>query len=141
MAKNRFTVSTSGLKEVQTILKELGRKAPRALARALYKEAEQIMGRSKADFVPVRDGHLRASGKVLLPKIEGNRVTVEAGFGDNAAPYALKIHEYPLAGKTGKPGAATVGGWKFLEIPYTEAVFDMDERIAAELRKEMPETR
>ena len=80
MSKKAFRVTVTGLKETQQALQDLGKRAPRALAKALTREAEQIMGRSKSEFVPVRDGHLRASGKVLPPKIEGNRVTVEAGY-------------------------------------------------------------
>lgn len=37
---------------------------------------------------------------------------VAIGYG---AFYAAYVHEYPLAGKTGKVGASTVGEWKFLE--------------------------
>lgn len=156
MAKSKFTVRHSGLKQTISVLKQLGKKAPRALGDALFDEADQIIGRSKADFVPVRDGHLRASGKALLPVINGNRVTVEAGFGDNSAPYALAVHENPRAGKTGgvspsgrqyartKKGKglwAKTGQWKYLEVVYREAVFGMDARIAERLRAEFPEAR
>lgn len=55
----------------------------------------------------------QASSSTVAEMSKGGRApTVAVGY---SAVYALSVHENPRAGKTGKPGASTVGVWKFLE--------------------------
>ena len=47
-------------------------------------------------------------------RLDGKMPSAEVGF---SAVYAMTVHENPKAGRTGRPGAATVGEYKFLETP------------------------
>jgi hypothetical protein len=115
-----------GSKALQRELKRRARGAPKALARALFLEAEQIMGKSKR-LVPVDTGALRASGHVQPPKISGKKVSVLLGYGGAAAPYAVFVHERPA-----RHNSPTM--WKYLETPLNEAIPGMAGRIARRLR-------
>lgn len=109
-------------------LKRRARKAPKALAGALFIEAEGIMGKSKR-IVPVDKGALRASGHVQTPQISGKKVSVTLGYGGAAAPYAVFVHERPA-----RHNAPTQ--WKFLEVPLNQAIPGMPGRIARRLRRD-----
>ena len=117
-----------GSKALQRELKKRAREAPKALAGALFIEAERIMGKSKR-LVPVDTGALRASGHVQLPKISGKKVRVVLGYGGAAAPYAVFVHERPA-----RHNAPTQ--WKYLETPLNAAIPGMAGRIARRLRRE-----
>lgn len=60
-----------------------------------------------------------------------DQAVVEIGF---SAVYATRIHELPQAGKTGKPGASTVGEWKFLESALKENESEILNIVAREVR-------
>lgn len=115
------------------------------LAQALYEEAELIMGISKEEYVPVMDGTLRATGHVKPPVIAGPTIEVTLGYGGPAAPYALSVHENPRSGHTegvspqGRPYKrwAKVGGWKYLEIPVSQAMPGLVSRIGLTLQEIM----
>ena len=129
----------SGVPKVMKALKSLGDKGPKAMGGALFREGESIMGDSKEKFVPVITGNLRSSGHVDKPKITTKGASVEFGFGGPAAPYALAVHENPNTGKTAE--GSRVGEWKYLETPYKQHLKDMDERVAKDMRAQLPETR
>jgi len=135
----KFHVKVSGLPKVMKALKSLGDKGPKAMGGALFREGESIMGDSKEKFVPVVTGNLRSSGHVDKPKITTKGASVELGFGGPAAPYALAVHENPNTGKTAE--GSRVGEWKYLETPYKQHLKDMDERVAKDMRAQLPETR
>jgi hypothetical protein len=118
-----------GSKALQRELKKRGREAPKAMAKALFQEAERIMGKSKR-IVPVDKGPLRASGHVQLPEIRGKKVSVTLGYGGAAAPYAVIVHEKPA-----RHNAPTQ--WKYLEVPLNEAIPGMAGRIARSLRRDV----
>ena len=144
MAKT-VTVSLKGDKEFKKILKKLGDNAPKAIGKVLYGEAEEIMGDSKANYVPVAPdgGTLRASGHVQLPKIKGSKVTVTMGYGGAASAYALAVHEHlsehsprswKIAESKGTGVHFNVGGPKYLETPTLEAAKDMPRRLSNGLK-------
>jgi hypothetical protein len=135
----KFHVKVSDLPKVMKALKSLGDKGPKAMGGALFREGESIMGDSKEKFVPVITGNLRSSGHVDKPKITTKGASVEFGFGGPAAPYALAVHENPNTGKTAE--GSRVGEWKYLETPYKQHLKDMDERVAKDMRAQLPETR
>ena len=122
----KITARLRGSRELRRELKRRGRQAPKALARALFQEAEQIMSVSKR-LVPVDTGALRASGHVQLPVIRGKKVKVVLGYGGAAAPYAVFVHE-----KQARHNPPTQ--WKYLEKPLFQAVPGMAGRIAKRLR-------
>jgi hypothetical protein len=139
MAAPKFHVTVSGLPKVQKALKALGKKGPKAMGKALFREGEGIMGDSKEKFVPVVTGNLRASGHVNLPKITINGASVQLGYGGPAAPYALAVHENPNVGKT--ETGSQVGEWKYLERPYKQRVKGMGDRVAKDMKAALPETK
>lgn len=117
-------VRWEGMDRLERVFAELPKVAARELAAALVQEAEQVMTRSKRDFVPVDLGVLRASGHVAPPDIRGDRVTVTLGYGGAAAAYALIQHErldfnHPRGGQA-----------KYLEQPVLEAAAGLGGRLA-----------
>ena len=134
----KFHVTIRGLPQVKKALKKLGDKGPKVMGGALFREAEGIMGDSKEKYVPVVTGNLRSSGHVQLPKITSKGAAVELGYGGPAAAYALAVHENPNTGKTAK--GSQVGEWKYLETPFKQHLRNMDQRVAADMRKQLPET-
>lgn len=124
----RLKAQIRGSKALQRELKRRAREAPKALAGALFIEAERIMGKSKR-IVPVDKGALRASGHVQLPVIKGKKVSVTLGYGGAAVRYAVIVHEKPA-----RHNAPTQ--WKYLEKPLNEAIPGMGSRIARRLRRE-----
>lgn len=130
----------TGTERVQAALAALGEAGPSAVARGLYREAQDILTVSQEQYVPVDTGALRNSGFVQEPV--GMSVTL--GYG---APYALVTHENPRAGKTAgvsPSGAhykhwARVGEWKYLETPWKAATAGMADRLAGDLEDAVTE--
>ena len=122
----KITARLRGSAALKRELKRQGKKARKALARALFLEGEQIMAKSKR-LVPVDTGALRASGHVQLPVIRGKKVTVVLGYGGAAAPYAVFVHE-----KQARHNPPTQ--WKYLEQPLNEAIPGMAGRLAKRIR-------
>jgi len=136
-----------GLDELRSVVKKYGDRAPKAAARAMYREAEKIMAKAKP-LTPVDTGNLRASGHVQPPEFKRGSVTVRLGFGGTAGVtkrdskgksagkedvyvgYAVYVHEVQAKHNPGTQ-------WKYLETPFMEAAGDMDKRLAAEVRTEL----
>lgn len=97
------------------------------LADALYTEAELIMTDSKMNYVPVDTGVLRNSGTVQKPVITRTDVTVTLGYGGPAAPYAIRVHEYPPSFGQGKN--------KYLSRPLNKAERGMITRVANAMKQ------
>lgn len=114
-----------GLAEFRAKLRTMGTAGFKAAVASAYRSFEEIMTKSKEEYVPVDQGPLRASGTVLPPEVSGSSATITMGYGGPSAPYAIAVHENPRAGKTGglspqgKPYEhwARTGGWKYLETP------------------------
>lgn len=124
-----LTVVLEGTKELMAVLKRLGTRAPVAAGRALFREAEAIMTSAKGR-TPVDTGALQGSGHVELPDVDMTGAQVVLGFGGAAAPYAIFVHEDLTA-------RHTVGEAKFLEKSVDEARRGMEQRLAADLRREL----
>lgn len=118
--------------KVLAALQALGPKAGKAIASALYKEGNRIMGVSKEE-VPVEFGNLKASGTVLLPRREGDATIVEMGYGGSAGSqgadvgYAIYVHEDMNA-------RHPVGKAKYLEDPMKAAESGFADRIAKDIK-------
>lgn len=88
-----MSVELSG---TDTLLRKLAIGGPpvaRALARAIYEEANEVFRESQMQ-VPYRTGALAGSGMVNLPAIDASgNILVEIFYGGAAAPYALWVHE------------------------------------------------
>jgi len=117
-----MTITITGTREIERILRQLGERAPREAAKALYETAEEIMADSKENYCPVDTGNLRGTGNVQQPAIGRNDVSVELGYN---ADYAAVVHElldvyHP------------VGQAKFLETPISQT--DITGKLAEKLR-------
>lgn len=124
----KIDVEVQGVDALIRRLKQLEPEAQQATGAALYQEAEQIMTRSKQEFVPVKTGVLRGTGHVNEPEVHGSTIQVTMGYGGPAAPYALKQHEDLTFNHP-------VGQAKYLERPTLEAVRGMGQRLADRIRK------
>lgn len=119
----RISVDLLGDKKLLNLLATGGPAAAQATGRAIYEEAQIIFAESQR-LVPVRTGALRASGQVFPPKVSGNDIEVEMGYGGAAAPYAIYVHER-LDLSHDAPTSA-----KFLETPVLQAADKIASRIA-----------
>lgn len=128
MAKDGFSVTLKGGKELEQKLARIGPEGLKTAAVSLKDSGDNIMSISQDQFCPVMTGTLKSTGYVNEPEIHGSSVEVTLGYGGPAAKYALKVHENPRSGATGgvsPSGAkykrwAKVGQWKYLETPLKE---------------------
>jgi hypothetical protein len=136
-------LKVKGVDELKRILKQLGDKAPKEAAKALYVEAQNIMSKSKDKYVPVDTSTLKNSGFVKLPEITGNKVSITLGYGGAASEYALAVHEHLsehspqswiIAESEGDGVNFNVGGPKYLEIPLMNAKRGMAKRLARRIQ-------
>jgi hypothetical protein len=93
MAEISVDMTWQGAEQMVAKLQKLKGNVPLALSRGLYRAGEHIVGEAKERYVPVRRGHLRASGRCSRPSIQGAEVSVRLSFGDAAVRYALVQHE------------------------------------------------
>jgi len=121
---------TASSKAMAERLGMIAAKAPRALGGALYREAQGVMAQA-LPLTPILTGALRRSGHVDEPEITGSGAFVTLGFGGDAAPYAVYVHENLTARHTPPTQA------KFLEQPLNDAVDGMADRLAVEAGKAM----
>jgi hypothetical protein len=111
-------------------LRALAKKSPKALERALYKEAQIEMTEMKRQ-TPVEFGTLRDSGLVEQPRwVNGSTLVVELGFGGAAEDYAIYVHEDLDA-------FHAVGNAKFVEIPLNDSKPYMARRVAERWAKDL----
>ena len=160
MANPNMTLS--GGPRIVGNLKKLGDAGPRLAGQALYLEGKQIEGEAKR-LTPVDRNALRGSGNTRRGGSKDSPEVV-VFFGGAAAPYAVVVHEGRLPGSRRPPSEALepwvtrklgltgaemrsaayfiarkIGemgtvGVKFLEIPFRQAVVQMDMRIASFIR-------
>lgn len=104
----------------------------RDLEQAVHGTANTVLNESKK-IVPVDKGTLKDSGRVERPKVDGDGVEVEIGYGGAASDYALIVHENMNARHADGKSA------KYLEIPVKAAettfVKDVLRRYARNLRR------
>lgn len=121
----KVRVKIDGTQDVLRGLVVAHEAARKALAGALFIEANNVMNESK-EIVPVDTGYLRASGYVDLPREGPGGINVEMGY---TAPYAIYVHENLNARHA--PGKQA----KFLEQPLMKAQEGMPERVAAHIQR------
>ena len=134
-----FSVEFEGLEKA---LKQLGaytERVEKAIESALFIEGEQTMAESRP-LVPVKDGILKASGFVSLPKTEGDDIFVDIGYGGPAGSgnqngetntkdvgYAVFVHEILT-------NFHRVGQAKYLEAAINKRKPDYSDRLARRIR-------
>jgi hypothetical protein len=142
MASKGITVEVTGMKEALATLQQMGPKAQASIGPLLTQFANTKVVTEAKKLVPVLDGGLKGSIQALEPVTDGQRISVKVVAGGVAAPYALAVHENPRAGKTGgvSPSGkryarwATVGQWKYLEIPAMAAAKESAQWFANAVR-------
>lgn len=89
------TMKLDNVREVRANLMKVAKGFHSIEAMALWDVASEIMDEA-LERVPVDQGVLRSSGRVLPPVRKGDTVEVKLGFGDGGAEdYAIPIHEHP----------------------------------------------
>jgi hypothetical protein len=111
-----------GDEELIKALKEGKEQSPRAIAQAIWEEANLIFAKSQV-LVPVDTGVLRGSGGVSAPQQGPQGFYVDIFYGGPAAPYALYVHE--IIENYHKPPTQA----KYLEQPLMEAQAELQNRI------------
>lgn len=127
MARNGVSVEIAGLPGLQRALRDRPETVRRAVGRGLSQAGEEVMADSKANYVPVRSGALRATGRVEAPATDGTWIRVALGYGGPAAPYALWVHE----------GTRRMRGRKYLERPLDAHASRIPNTVAAAVRREL----
>jgi hypothetical protein len=121
MAKT-YTFTLEGDVELQAVLRAAQLEAPKAVAIAIYEEANVIFAKSQV-LVPVDTGALRGSGGVSAIQGSGQGMYVDIFYGGPAASYALYVHE--IIGNYHKPPTQA----KYLEQPVMEAMSTLQENL------------
>lgn len=116
-------VDLDGFDRLRQVLDRAPNNALRALAGALYAEANATLTASKLE-VPVDKGVLRGSAHVAPPIVAGQTVTVEMGYGGAASEYAEIQHERT-------DFQHRVGKAKFLVDPFMARAGGMGSRLRA----------
>ena len=123
MAKASFTLDLEGDKELVNALKAGKEDTPRAIAQAIWEEANVIFAKSQI-LVPVDTGVLRGSGGVSAPQMGNQGYFVDIFYGGPAASYALYVHE--IIGNYHKPPTQA----KYLEQPFMQSLAEIQNNIS-----------
>lgn len=146
-----ITIELIGDRALSAAYQALGNLALPVVSQSLYETGNVIIADAKENYVPVDFGHLRASGFVDEPVVQGPSTTVALGFGGPDVPYALSVHENPRAGRTFGLGPlrhgkqviykhyAQVGMWKYLELPWKASGAQLLEHLAESLEAAVTE--
>jgi hypothetical protein len=122
MAKT-YTFTLEGDVELQAVLRAAQLEAPKAVAIAIYEEAQVIFAKSQV-LVPVDTSALRGSGDVSAIQGSGQGMYVDIFYGGPAAPYALYVHE--IIGNYHKPPTQA----KYLEQPFMQSLAEIQNNIS-----------
>jgi len=122
MAKT-YTFTLEGDVELQAVLRAAQLEAPKAVAIAIYEEANVIFAKSQV-LVPVDTGALRGSGGVSAIQGSGQKMYVDIFYGGPAASYALYVHE--IIGNYHKPPTQA----KYLEQPFMQSLAEIQNNIS-----------
>ena len=144
----KIKIDVGSLREVQQALAVDAEGVGRAAKAGVRQMGEDIL--NEADqMVPFDTGAL-ASSRAMKETHYGDKYTVEVGYGNSSAPYALVQHErldffHPpkppnkskVGGRQGTgPGADPVTGRgpKFLETPFKKYTKDVSQTLAGYIR-------
>ena len=122
-----MSFDVNGGADMQAQLHTLAFRARIVAGMALKHRADAVMERSKAEFVPVKTGRLRDTGRVESVEFSGSSISVDLKYGGPQAPYAILQHETPWFQHRN-------GQWKFLEQPLYEEAGTMLPQIAADMQ-------
>lgn len=131
----RVEIKVKGLAELQGRLSRLAKENPVAAKRALVRQAEFVMTDSKQNYCPVKDGHLRASGHVV---VDPKWIKVTWSYGGPAGTYLNKQDVgYAVVQHETLTFRHTVGQAEYLKRPLEKAIGSgMGDKIAREIATE-----
>jgi hypothetical protein len=118
-----YTFTLEGDVELQAVLRAAQLEAPKAVAIAIYEEANVIFAKSQV-LVPVDTSALRGSGGVSAIQGSGQGMYVDIFYGGPAASYALYVHE--IIGNYHKPPTQA----KYLEQPFMQSLAEIQNNIS-----------
>lgn len=101
--KSSFGFSIEGDKTLMRRFERTQKEVPTVLQEVLVAAAKQVL-RGALSRVPVRDGHLKRSGRldVLSSPVSPDQI-IHVSFGVNPfVPYALVVHERVIDSRSGK---------------------------------------
>jgi hypothetical protein len=106
---------------LKAAFKRLGPLAGQEGARAMLPELKLWLSASQAE-VPVASGDLKASGRVVVPRVYPDAVVGRVAYGNRGISYAVAVHQIP-----GRKG------YKFLEGPVKRLAAGTGARLGAAL--------
>lgn len=127
----KITSNMKGGKAMSLLLKQIAKKFPDDVMKAMYAEGQiEVTEMKRQCPVDTREhaphpGNLRASIHVERPTRRGSTITILFATGMQA-PYAIYVHEDPDA-------IHPIGKWKFMEDPLKESMPFMAQRIGARI--------
>lgn len=98
---------------------------------ALEVSQNSFKGKSAAAVYSSTQEAINEARQLVSASESENRCVVAVGYG---AFYAGYVHENPNAGRSGRPGASTVGQWKFLQQAIQANVDSIIMAIKEEIR-------
>jgi hypothetical protein len=120
----KVQTSIEGVTKTVLKMQDIQNTSIKALVQGLYLEGERVMADSKDNYVPVKSGTLKASGRVHAPvDLGGGKWEVTLSYGGPASHYALTVHEAPKSWGQGKN--------KYLQKPFKASLPKFEARMAA----------
>ena len=116
----------NGMSLLQAALKASPEIAVTELAGAMWREANSIIDDS-VPLVPVKNGILRGSHTVEMPKIDGMSIEVRFGYGGAASAYSVIQHERT-------DFKHTVGQAHYLSDPFNAHAPMIEARLGADMQ-------
>lgn len=144
----KIKMDVASLREVQSALQVDAEGVAIAAKAGVRQLAEDILGEAD-QLVPFDEGTL-AGSRALNETKYGDKYTVEVGYGNSSAPYALIQHERldfyhppkpPNKSKVGKrsgtgpgPDPVTGRGPKYLEKPFKKYTQNIEQTLVGYIR-------
>ena len=120
----KIQTTIEGATKTVAKIQDIQNASVKALVQGLYLEGERVMADAKDNYVPVKSGALKGSGRVHAPvDLGGGKWEVTLSFGGPASHYALTVHEAPKTWGQGKN--------KYLQTPFKMSLPKFEARMAA----------
>lgn len=124
---------------LEAVLRRAPKKALKALAIAIRKEAQETLNLSVTEYVPIDNSVLRDSATVKKPVLTPKIIFIEFGYGGAAQAYAVRQHEDETLShppKNPRPRTGTQMSFRPGRAKYLEqAVLDRQRAIPRNLAR------
>lgn len=126
MKQGALDVTLKGSEELLRKLEQFAVGLPGEMRKALRQVAKEGVYADSQEDCPVKEGHLKRSGKLAVSASERSGTTARVTYGGGEAPYALIVHEDLEARHDN-------GKAKFLEEPLHRRAPTFPADVAANL--------